>query len=302
MNNKNASKSVVSKSETYEPHRDRFSFGNLGTAHNDLKLQVIQGIYNAEEWGAWSDGRKSVFVIEVDKPYPLGGRLLINVVPAINTNLKNDKRTVKVAVDGNNTNIFKFSSPTKSTIEVNFEEKDPGSQIFVGINHIKPLKFSDITDSTDTRSVSLGLLSVELVDGSGPIQIQSVTGAYERESDGVNWWHWVEQKVTFELRPQIGSKKATRTKLQFEYGIRGKHILTLNMIKRDGSVKKFLLKGRGTSFAKNGAMFKKTINIPPDELLGFSIETDGKATPLSKRDTRLAAWIIRNVNIVPVIR
>jgi len=48
------------------------------------------------------------------------------------------------------------------------------------------------------------------------------------------------------------------------------------------------------------AVFDQVIDLPPIELAGISIETDGKASPLGNGDTRMAAWIVSNVTITPV--
>ena len=222
---------------------------------------------------------------------------MIDVRPVINPNLANDQRIILVDTDNNYKKRFGFTSSDQATIQMDFDSKDPGSKISVVINHINPIRFSDISGS-DPRRVSLGFLSAKLMSNgdNGQIQIASVTGAYDRESDGNNWWHWVERKVSFKLQPLFVPKDATQTKLRFEYGTRGNQTLTLRIIKRDGSSQEILLQSKGDA----PAMFEKVIDLPPIDLAEVSIETDGKASPLGNGDSRVAAWIIRDLNINPI--
>jgi hypothetical protein len=147
-----------------------------------------------------------------------------------------------------------------------------------------------------SQGSQVGPFIVGILDGHGKIQIASVAGAYDRESDGQNWWHWVEHKVSFKLQSLFISKNATQTKLHFEYGARGRQMLTLRIIKRDGSSQEILLHSEDDA----PATFEKIIDLPPSELMEISIETDGRASRLGEQDARLAALIIRNVAITPV--
>lgn len=151
-------------------------------------------------------------------------------------------------------------------------------------------------DGWVSQGKQIGPFRVGVFDGRGQIRIASVAGAYGRESDGQNWWHWVEQKVSFKLQPLFVLKDATQTKLHFEYGTRGAQTLTLRIIERNGLSQEFSLRSKNDA----PAMFSKVIDMPPNELREISIETDGKATPLSDKDVRMAAWIVRNVTITPV--
>lgn len=144
-----------------------------------------------------------------------------------------------------------------------------------------------------SKVMQVGPFIVGVNDGHGKIRIASVTGAYDRESDGQNWWHWVEQKVSFKLQPMFVPKDAAQTKLHFEYGTRGKQTLTLRIFKRDGSSQGILLQSKGDALL----VFDKVIDFSPTELAEVSIETDGKASLLSDRDPRIAAWVVRNLDI-----
>ena len=45
----------------------------------------------------------------------------------------------------------------------------------------------------------------------------------------------------------------------------------------------------------------KIIDLPPGKLLDIGIETDGEAARLSAEDSRVAAFMIRNMSIMPLI-
>jgi hypothetical protein len=147
-----------------------------------------------------------------------------------------------------------------------------------------------------TQEKVVGPFKMGVFDGRGKVRITSVVGAYDRESDGQNWWHWVEHKVTFKLQPLFIPKDTTQTKLHFEYGTRGRQTLTLRIIKLDGSSKVILLQ----SMDDTPVIFDKVIDIPPSELAEISIETNGKASHLGEQDARMAAWIILNLTITAV--
>lgn len=262
---------------------------------NGMKLDVIRGLYPTEEWGAWSEGAETEFLIAINKAYPQGGRLAITVRPVINPKLVGDSRIVKVTVDGKYQKRFNFSSAAQDTIVIDFDRKEPGSQLTIVLSYANPVRLSDI-NSSDPRSSSLGFLSAELLDDlGGLIRIASVAGAYDRESDGLNWWRWVEHKVIFELQPLFVSKVATQTRLRFEYGTRGGQTLTVRIRARDEIIWQFKLDGQRDSFAT----FDKLIDIPPIKIAEVSIESDGQASPLGEQDTRVASWVIRNMTIAP---
>lgn len=129
----------------------------------------------------------------------------------------------------------------------------------------------------------------------GRIRIASITGAYDCEHDGRNWWYWVEKKVDLTLLSSMVSKQKIRTKLSFGYQTRGNQTLTLQIITRDKRCQEYLLKSSGNFIER----FERVFAIPPDEIEKISIETDGKATPLGNGDNRVAAWVIRDVQITP---
>ena len=147
-----------------------------------------------------------------------------------------------------------------------------------------------------SKGATVGPFRIGVFDGQGQVRIASADGAYDRETDGNNWWHWVERKVAFQLQPLYIPEEVTQAKLHFEYGTRGKQTLTVHIRTRDGSSRELLLHSQGDA----SATFEKIIDLPPSELTEVSIETDGQASRLGEQDARMAAWIIRNLNFTPV--
>lgn len=148
-----------------------------------------------------------------------------------------------------------------------------------------------------SNGTTVGAFLIGVFDGQGQVRIASATGAYDRETDGQNWWHWVERKVAFQLQPLFISKVATQAKLHFGYGTRGKQTLTVYIRTRDGSRQQLLIHSQGDALAT----FEKNIALPPSELMELSIETDGQASRLGGQDARMAAWLVRNLSITPVL-
>ena len=148
-----------------------------------------------------------------------------------------------------------------------------------------------------SQGTTVGPFRIGIFDGKqGRVQIASIKGAYDRESDGNNWWHWVERKITFQLQPLSIPKNSNQTKLYFEYTTRGKQTLTLQIIKRDGSSQNILIQSKDDA----EAVFDDIINLPPNEIDAVSIETDGKALSLNKRYPRMVTFRVGNITIAPL--
>lgn len=143
------------------------------------------------------------------------------------------------------------------------------------------------------QGATVGTLRIGVFDGQGQVRIASATGAYDRETDTNNWWHWVNRKVIFQMQPLFVPKEADQIKLSFEYNTRGKQTLTVRIRTNDGLSQQFLVHSPGDSLVT----FEKVIDISPNKLAEISIETDGVATPLGNGDPRITAWLIRNLAI-----
>ncbi|MEI6096544.1 MAG: hypothetical protein WCR08_14000, partial [Gammaproteobacteria bacterium] len=258
---------------------------------NGMRLAPILGFSGTETWGTWSNGDKTEFSIKTSEAYPSGGKLIIAVRPVINPNIAHDQRVILVEVDGKPYKKFSLASSEQTNIEIEFDKKQLGALISVVLKHTNPIKFPDISGN-DPRIVSVGFLSAKLMT-KADVLFASVTGAYGRENDANDWWYWVKRKVSFKLHPVFVTKNTINTKLRFEYITGGKQTLTLRIIKRNGSTLKILLPSKGNI----PTIFEKLIDLPPNEISEISIETDGTALPLSKSDPRVAAWMIRNLDM-----
>ncbi|MEJ0063332.1 MAG: hypothetical protein WDO70_09060 [Alphaproteobacteria bacterium] len=157
---------------------------------------------------------------------------------------------------------------------------------------ITPLERSDESD----QAVAAGSSPSGILPHQGTVRLISAAGAHDRESDGRDWWQWVERAVNFRLQPLFMPSGATRTKLRFEYSTRGKQALTLSLIRRDGSRYQTQMQSQGDV----PEIFEKIVDVPPLELSALVIETDGAASPLGNGDPRLAAWMVRNVTVSPL--
>ena len=160
-----------------------------------------------------------------------------------------------------------------------------------------------VVEATSDRSclvggATIGPFTVGLYDGCKKVEIINTKGAYVRESEGANWWHWVEKKVLFQLKQPQNFKSSFKTKLQFEYCTRGLQILNVHLVLRDGTSRVFPIESKGNKIDT----FDKTVDVSPSDITELSIETDGRASPISRTDMRSAAWMIRNVNIVSIPR
>jgi len=143
---------------------------------------------------------------------------------------------------------------------------------------------------------SIGPFRVGIFDGQrGKINIVSVDGAYNRESDGSNWWHWVEHKVDFKLEPSFIPPDFLKTKVQFEYQEIGGQKLALHLIRRNGASQEIILPTSGNAMVS----FERVIDVPPGDLSEMSAEGDGRSFVLGKGDPRMAAFMIRNVVVAP---
>jgi hypothetical protein len=156
-----------------------------------------------------------------------------------------------------------------------------------------------VEPAAEASGASVGVVSAPFhigrIDRNGWIRLAAVTGAFGRESDGKNWWHWVNRGVSFALEPILVDKKLSRVRLTFLYGTRGKQVLTIRLATRSGAVQVMKVDSPG----QVKGTFDQVFDLPVAELTELSIDSDGQASPLGERDARTAAWIVRNVVLVP---
>jgi hypothetical protein len=130
----------------------------------------------------------------------------------------------------------------------------------------------------------------------GAIRLGAVSGAHQRETDGTNWWYWVEGSARFSIEPGAAPALPSKTRLQFEYLTRGRQVLTLRVVRRDGSAQQIVLQGDGQAMAA----FDQLVDAAPAALAELAFSTDGKASALAPGDPRLGAWLIRNITLTAV--
>lgn len=127
----------------------------------------------------------------------------------------------------------------------------------------------------------------------GSITLGAVSGAHQRETDGINAWYWVESSARFAVEAGAVPGAPATTRLQFEYLTRGPQVLTLRVVRRDGSAQQIVLRGNGQAMAA----FDQQVDAAPGALAELAFSTDGKATVLGPADARLGAWLIRNIRL-----
>jgi hypothetical protein len=131
----------------------------------------------------------------------------------------------------------------------------------------------------------------------GSVQVDSVAGAYDRETDGANWWNWVKQDADFKLSPVLVPPSATRATLKFDYATVSEQTLTVKIETRDGASQQFLVSSR------SGALetFETKVDLPPSRLSQVIIQTNGKASVIGNGDPRIVTMRIRNLMIEPLL-
>lgn len=144
--------------------------------------------------------------------------------------------------------------------------------------------------------VKFGKYEVGVFDGPGNVQIVATEGAYDREMNDQDWWNWVERKVTYKLQSFYVVKDNADSRLYFEYSTRGAQHLTVNVRTSTGKTLQYKI---ATSADKN-EKFEQDMGVSPSELTEISIETDGSASRLGPHDDRMAAFVVRNLAVVPI--
>lgn len=135
---------------------------------------------------------------------------------------------------------------------------------------------------------------VGIFQGSLNIGIVDIVGAYGNESDGENYWNWVENNVIYKLRPYIPINPLSKIRLYFEYSTLGDKTLELSFTKDGKVLWSKLINNQGGATM----VFDEIINISPDNFHEINIKTDGIAGRLGENDSRLVSFIIRNLRIL----
>jgi hypothetical protein len=145
------------------------------------------------------------------------------------------------------------------------------------------------------QSAKVGKYQVGITRGLEPIRVGKCDGGYARESNGTDWWCWVNNKVSFKLQPVVSTQPAFKSKLTFEYLAKGMQTLKIQIKGSDGFVETLSLRAN----IEGNSRYEHIISVAPSVLQQITIETDGQATLLGNGDSRSAAWMIRNLSIKP---
>lgn len=133
----------------------------------------------------------------------------------------------------------------------------------------------------------------------GRIRISAVEGAHEEETNGDDWWRWIEREVIFQLQPLLVAGNAERTRLTFTYQTRGPQTITLVLETDEGSQRRQLSPVVVQSSGEAPAVFDQVLDVRPADIRRLRITTDGLASPLQAPDPRSAAWRIQNLHFEP---
>ncbi|HHF7368585.1 TPA: hypothetical protein ACPSKY_003750 [Legionella bozemanae] len=180
--------------------------------------------------------------------------------------------------------------------------------IIVGVTSFSALQYSGSAQKTEVDAVQ-GMqkipndktIKVSSEDArlhklsQAEIKITHVSNPYPEEKSGDNWWYWVKDEIVFQLEPFDVSSEMKKTRLFFEYGIHGNQQLTIYLWEKNEPHKIVLN-------TKNGerSVYNKVLDISPASLTKLIIVTNGAAKPLSKTDSRRAAYTISNLKVTPV--
>jgi hypothetical protein len=146
------------------------------------------------------------------------------------------------------------------------------------------------------QATKIGPFQVGMISMNGSIALTTMEGAYQREEDGVNWWHWVPQKISFAVKTQFVPQAIQRTRLRFDYISLGAQTLTLNLLRRDHSRQTLILPPATTPMGH----FDQILDRAPADLIQLTIETNGKPIRLGPQDPRMATWMLRNLDLTPI--
>ena len=154
-------------------------------------------------------------------------------------------------------------------------------------------------DQVSSGGRRVGAFTVGPLAEEGRIRIRSVEGAHEQESNGKDWWRWVEHEAIFELQPLLVVGDAERTRVTFTYQTRGPQTITLVLeagnADENHKASSLVIESSGEA----PEVFNQVLNVRPADIRRLRITTDGIASPLPAPDPRSAAWRIQNLHFKP---
>jgi hypothetical protein len=140
-------------------------------------------------------------------------------------------------------------------------------------------------------------LVAAMTAAKGQVHLRQVAGAHGRESDGKDWWHWIDMAARFESRALFPDPDSKRSRVDFTYGTLGPQTLSVTLRSRSGAERRTLLR---VAQATERARFEGVFDLDAADVLAIEIKTDGPSMPLSPSDPRQAALVVRNLTLSPV--
>lgn len=124
------------------------------------------------------------------------------------------------------------------------------------------------------------------------IKLVSVTGGHQRESDGYGWWYWTPNSLEFKYK--ILGTIIRKIRFKFSYMPIGneRNVKIVINSKKNVIIRLKLMKG-----------WHEYVSSPIEVgVSGITVTfvSDGKPIPISGTDSRLAKFLIKNLEIVPV--
>lgn len=142
-----------------------------------------------------------------------------------------------------------------------------------------------------TNGMKVGPLRIGQADPKPHIELERVAGGYGRESDGSNWWYWINQGIRFSLKPTFVPLAATTTKLHFEVAARGPQTLSIVLTANDKRISEVNRTVDGSKLET----IDVDLPIQPGQVAQLDITSNGIPTPLGLTDSRVASWSVRNL-------
>lgn len=146
-------------------------------------------------------------------------------------------------------------------------------------------------------SVAVGPFRIRVFDGSGTVPIASVEGAHDQESEGANWWRWVEQKIVFHFVLPATTPDRLNGTLRLDYLTRFGQPLHVEILAGSAVAEEFDI-----AAASVMTSFSKAIEIGSSKDLTVRITSAVPGTPLGERDTRKAAFLVKNFSVSSMAR
>lgn len=149
-------------------------------------------------------------------------------------------------------------------------------------------------DTLIQNAYKVGNIKVGLYDSDIIARLDYVDGAFERESDATNWWHWVPKSILFKVTPL--TKLSGHNRFNFRFNYLSAVPQTLSIIIREATGKE--LKWNLDVTPGKWQTFSESFEARIDNIQEVSIVGDGEAIRLGETDPRKASWQLRNAEVI----